>query len=110
MTSDEIRIALCRNRFYQWQLAEWLGISETTVMRLLRKDLPEDFVKQILNVIECARTGQSYDNSFVRDYMRKNDKRFNSRKRTAAEYARYIARGLDEAERRRMEGGWDLSL
>ena len=110
MKGDEIRIALFKNRFYQWELAEWLGISETTLIRLLRKDLPADMVEQILDVIECERTGQPYDNRFVRAYMRKNDRRHCGRERTARDYARYIARGLDEAEKRRMEGGWDLSL
>ena len=110
MNGDEIRLALFKNRIYQWELAEWLGISETSLIRLLRKDLPADMVEQILDVIECKKTGQPFDNSFVRAYMRKNDKRFNSRKRTAAQYARYIEKGLDEAERRRMDGGWDLSL
>ena len=110
MKKDEIRIELFKNRFYQYELAEWLGISDTALCKLLRKDLPDDIVEKILNVIECVKTNQPYDNSFCRAYMRKVDKRFNSREGTAKNYARYIARGLDEAEKRRMEGGWDLSL
>lgn len=110
MKNEEIRVALFKNRFYQYELAEWLGISDTSLIRLLRKDLPADIVEKILNVIECEKTSKPYDNSFLREYMRKTDKRFNSRERTAKDYARYIAKGLDEAEKRRMEGGWDLSL
>ena len=110
MKKDEIRIELFKNRIYQYELAEWLGISETALSKLLRKDLPDDIVEKILNVIECEKTNQPYDNSFCREYMRKTDKRFNGRERTAEDYARYIAKGLDEAEKRRMEGGWDLSL
>ena len=110
MKNDEVRNALYKNRVYMYELAEWLGVSETALNRLLRKDIPAEIVEKILNVIECGKTSQPYDNSFIRVYMRKIDKRFNSRERTAKDYAKYIARGLDEAEKRRMEGGWDLSL
>jgi DNA-binding Xre family transcriptional regulator len=110
MKKDKIRSALLKNRFYQYELAEWLGISETALIRLLRKDLPAEIIEKILNVIECQKTSQPYDNSFIREYMRKIDKRFNGRERTGKDYARYIAKDLDEAEKRRMEGGWDLSL
>ena len=110
MTNQAIRTALSENRFYLWQLAKWLGVSESALSRMLRRELPGDVVDNILNVIECVKTHRPYDNSFVRDYMRQCDKRFNNRERTAADYARYIAKGLDEAEKRRMEGGWDLSL
>ena len=110
MNNEAIRIELLKNRFHQYELAEWLGISDTALSKLLRKDLPDDIVEKILNVIECVKTSQPYDNSFLRLYMRKNDKRYSNRERTARNYERYIARGLDEAEKRRMEGGWDLSL
>ncbi len=110
MKNLEIRKTLTENRFYLWELAEWLGISESAMSRMLRKEVPGEVQEKILNVIECVKTHQPYDNSFVRDYMRQCDKRFNNRERTAADYARYIAKGLDEAEKRRMEGGWDLSL
>lgn len=110
MKNEEIRVALFKNRIYQYELAEWLGISETALSNLLRKDLPADIVEKILNVIECEKNNQPYDNGFVRVYMRMNDKRYNARERTAISYARYVARGLDEADKRRMEGGWDLSL
>lgn len=110
MANQIIRTALAENQLYIWQLAEALGISHSAFARMIRKELPGDVVDKILHVIECKKTAQPYDNGFIRDYMRKVDKRFNNRERTAADYARYIARGLDEAERRRMEGGWDLSL
>lgn len=110
MTNQIIRTALAENQLYLWQLAEALGISESALSRMLRRELPGDVLDNILHVIECKKTAQPYGNSFIRDYMRKVDKRFNNRERTAADYARYIAKGLDEAEKRRMEGGWDLSL
>lgn len=110
MTNQVIRTALAENRFYLWELAEWLGISDSAMSRMLRKEVPGEVQEKILNVIECVKTSQSYDSSFIRDYMRQCDKRFNNRERTAEMYARYVAKGLDEAEKRRMEGGWDLSL
>ena len=110
MTNEKIRTALHKNRSYQWELAEWLGISQSVLTRLFHTELPDDIQKQILNVIECVKTSQPYDNSFIRAYMRKIDKRYTGREGTGYYYARYITRGLDEAEKRRMEGGWDLSL
>lgn len=110
MTNQVIRTALAENRFYLWELAQWLGISESALSRMIRKELPGDVLDNILHVIECVKTSQPYDNGFIRDYMRKVDKRFNDRERTAEMYARYVQKGLDEAEKRRMDGGWDLSL
>lgn len=110
MNNAEIRRVLSENRFPMWKLAEWLGISESALVRMFRKEVPGAVQEKILHVIECVKTSQPYDNSFIRDYMRQCDKRFNNRERTAEMYARYVAKGLDEAEKRRMEGGWDLSL
>lgn len=110
MNNEEIRLRLAKYRFYQWELAEWLGISQTTLTRHFRKELPDDIKEKILNVIECVHNDEPYDNSFMRMYVMSKDKRYGGRSRTAAAYARYIEKGLDDMERRRMEGGWDLSL
>jgi hypothetical protein len=110
MNNIKIRTKLSDYRFYQWELAEWLGVSQTTLARRMRVELPDDIQEKILNVIECEKNSIPYDNSFFREYIRQFDKRFGGRKRTAECYARFIEKGLDEAEKRRMEGGWDLSL
>ena len=110
MTNLKIRIALAENRFAQWELAGWLGLSESTLFRLFRKELPDDIQEKILNVIDCVKNSKPYDNSFIRVYLRLISKRGYNRERTAEQYARYIERCLDEAERRRRDGGWDLSI
>ena len=110
MYNEEIRMCLGKYRFYQWELAEWLGISQSVLIRHFRKELPDDIKQQILNVIECVHKQEPYDNSFFHAYLRSKDRRYGGRSRTAISYSRYIEKGLDEAERRRMEGGWDLSL
>lgn len=35
-----------------WEIAEALGIADTTLCRKLRKELPEDEQEKILNIIE----------------------------------------------------------
>lgn len=55
MANYEIRNALNRKGLRQWELAELLGITEFTLSRKLRKELPDDEKKKILDIIEKAR-------------------------------------------------------
>lgn len=55
MTNQIIRAALAENRLYLWQLAEALGISESALSRMIRRELPGDVVEKILHVIECKK-------------------------------------------------------
>lgn len=48
----EIRTAMFEANVRQWQLADQLGKNETYVCRLLRKELPEERKREILDVIE----------------------------------------------------------
>ena len=52
MHNQKIRDELKKNRLTQWELAERLGISEFTLSRRLRKELPESETKHILTVIK----------------------------------------------------------
>ena len=109
----EIRKALAENQIYHWEMAEYLDISEGTFSKMLRNELPDDIQDQILNVIECVKTNKPYDNRFIREYL--NFKKSVTRRAhyiysNGEHYAKMIARGLDDAERRRLEGGWDLSI
>ena len=47
----EIKTELLRNRIQQYKLAEWLGVSEWTLSRQLRKELDEVTKNHILNII-----------------------------------------------------------
>lgn len=113
MANEQIRNALALNRMYHWEMAEHLDISEGTFSKMLRRELPDDIQEQILNVIECVKTNKPYDNRFIREYL--NFKKSCTRRAhyiysNGEYYAKRVARELDDAERRRMEGGWDLSL
>lgn len=55
MRNKEIRDAMKAKKTSQWQLGELLGVSENTVNRRLRKELPDDEKKKILDIIEKAR-------------------------------------------------------
>ena len=48
----DIREALAAKKMTQWQLAILLGISEPTLTRWMRQELPEERKKEILNQIE----------------------------------------------------------
>lgn len=52
MTNQKIRIAMYDNHITQWKLARILGVSESTVWRLLREELPEEEQTRIVRIIE----------------------------------------------------------
>ena len=52
MKNIEIRNQLKETKIKHWQLAEKLGIADTTLCRKLRKELPEREKESILNAIE----------------------------------------------------------
>ena len=50
-----IRTALEETRMRHWELADLLGISENTLTRRLRKELPEEEQKRIISIIKKGR-------------------------------------------------------
>ena len=52
MKNIRIRVAMTQKNMKQWQLAEKLEISEASVSRLLRHELPEAEQKRIIELIE----------------------------------------------------------
>lgn len=57
MKNQEIRNAMKENNIKQWELAEMLGISENTMCRKLRKELPDEEKKRILEIIRGKEEG-----------------------------------------------------
>lgn len=51
MNNFMIRKALTDVNMRQWELADLLGISEATLSRRLRKELPEDIQKKYIAII-----------------------------------------------------------
>ena len=52
MNNLDVRKAMLEANLKNWQLAELLGISEWTLSRWLRKELPEDKKNEILKVVK----------------------------------------------------------
>ena len=50
--NEKIRTALEKSRMRHWELADLLGISESTLVRWLRKELPEEEQKRIVSIIK----------------------------------------------------------
>lgn len=55
--NQEIRNAMKENNIKQWELAEMLGISENTMCRKLRKELPDEDKQRILEIIRGKEEG-----------------------------------------------------
>lgn len=52
MKNEKNRIALLLNKVKVWELTKILGVSETTVTRRLRDELPEPEQERICKLIE----------------------------------------------------------
>ena len=55
--NEEIRRAIKEKGIKQWEVADLLGIGETSLVRKLRKELPEKEKERILTVIENLGEG-----------------------------------------------------
>lgn len=52
LTNAEIRDAAKRNGVFLWQVAEGIGITDSTLSRKLRRELTDDERERVLNVID----------------------------------------------------------
>lgn len=50
---SEIKSYIKNNNLYQWQVAEFLGIDETKLSKLFRKELSEKDMESIKNAVDC---------------------------------------------------------
>lgn len=55
MNNLEIRQAMKEKRLFNYELAEMLGISEFTMSRKLRNELPQEEKKRILELIRSKK-------------------------------------------------------
>ena len=51
-SNSDIRNLLKTKNIKHWKLADLLGVSETTLVRKLRKELPKEEKEKIINIIE----------------------------------------------------------
>lgn len=56
MANQKIRSALRKRNVKQWQLAAKAGVSESTLIRWLRQELPEEKQRHLLNLIDAIYT------------------------------------------------------
>ncbi len=117
MANEIIRSYLKKTCFYQWRLAELLGISERQMSTMLRKELPEEIQTGMVNLVRSVLREEEYDTEFFWKWKRKQleiseAKRIEAIKGIHSDYQRKraIDKALDEAEQRRIAGGWDLSI
>ena len=54
MNNIEIREAIKESGFKHWQIADIIGIADTTFCRMLRRELPEDKKQEILTAMQIA--------------------------------------------------------
>ena len=57
VTNIEIRNELKKNRMFNYELASLLGISEWTLSRKLRTELPDEKKQRILEIIRAKEEG-----------------------------------------------------
>ena len=55
MSNIEIREAIKESGLRHWQIADMIGVADTTFCRMLRRELPEDKKQEILTVIQAAK-------------------------------------------------------
>lgn len=53
--NKEIREALKKHNMKQWELAQLLDMGESTLVRTLRIELPEDVQKKVIELIKHSR-------------------------------------------------------
>ena len=54
--NEEIYDSLSKRNMYIWQLADLIGVSESSMYRFLRKELPEEKKKEWLDLIDKGET------------------------------------------------------
>lgn len=55
MNNVEIRETIKESGFKHWQIADVIGVADTTFCRMLRRELPESKKQEILAAMQKAR-------------------------------------------------------
>lgn len=62
MKNEEIKNKLKEAKIFQWQLADKLAISEMSLVRKLRYELPEEEKQKIFSIIDELATAKNSKN------------------------------------------------
>lgn len=114
MANDIIRDFCKESGVYLYQFADLVGFSRSWFLELMRREFPQKVQLCLVEAMKRSINGEKYNLSVWNDWRvqqealaqaRRNDavlnRRDNYRKWKKLNYA------LDEAEQRRVEGGWD---
>lgn len=83
MANEKYRAYLKMTGFRQWRLAQILGTSEGTLVRILREELPEYVQDGFINVIKGEIMQIDYDTSFYDKWLRERAEKARSKIRAA---------------------------
>lgn len=61
MDNEKIKVMLKNNGIPYWKLADELGVSENTVMRMMRKPLSEDKATAVKAAVLSIKAKRGYD-------------------------------------------------
>ena len=58
MKNKEIRLAAMKADVKLWQIAEKLGMTDSSFSRKMRRELPDDLKQRVLSIIEEIRSSE----------------------------------------------------
>lgn len=58
MKNEEVKKLIKQSRFFNYEIAEQIGISEVSFSRWFRKELSEEQKQKIINAIEELKRGE----------------------------------------------------
>lgn len=99
---------------YLYQIAELVGLSGNWFSTYMRREFPENVQHCLVECMKKKLIGEDYDLGVWNEYRANQDtlaqaiRNDHTRKRSSnVEKWRKLSYALDEAEKRRIEGGWD---
>ena len=114
MANEIIRDFCQESGVYLWQIADMVGLSGHYFCVYMRRDFPQTVQ---LNIVECMKkkiNGDEYDLSAWNEWRQRQRvlaqaKRNDHIRKSSIDIYEWRKRNaaLDEAEKRKIEGGWD---
>ena len=114
MANDIIRDFCKESGVYIYQFAELVGLSESWFTKHIRKEYPQEVQLCLVEAMKKHINGEKYSLSEWNDWRVRQEAMAQARRNDGARKRqenlqkwRKLNYALDEAEQRRIEGGWD---
>ena len=114
MANDIIRTYCNATGTHLWQIACLAGHSDQWFCKLMRNEFPKEVQLCLVDAMEKSNAGEKYDLSAWKEwrdsqYALAQAKRIDGTRKRADRVRAWkrLNDALDEAEQRRIEGGWD---